>query len=143
MAWMGHSGMTLAMMPGYATDDELNELSTATGMVKGRLWLELMTAHHRGGVEMATPQRRLETLRRLADAGVTVGVNVAPVIPGLNDEELPAVLEAAREAGATRAGWVLLRLPGAVATVFEERLRTQIEIEDAAKIIKAAGIKPQ
>ena len=72
---------------------------------------------------VATPQRRLETVRRLADAGVTVGVNVAPVIPGLNDEELPAVLEAAREAGATRAGWVLLRLTGAVAPVFEERLR--------------------
>jgi DNA repair photolyase len=72
---------------------------------------------------VATPQRRLETIRRLADAGVTVGVNVAPVIPGLNDDELPAVLEEARGAGAARAGWVLLRLPGAVAPVFEERLR--------------------
>jgi DNA repair photolyase len=72
---------------------------------------------------VATPERRLETIARLSEAGITVGVNVAPIIPGLNDEEMPAVLEAARQAGATQAGWVLLRLPGAVAAVFEERLR--------------------
>ncbi|MFM2152060.1 MAG: hypothetical protein RL199_495 [Pseudomonadota bacterium] len=93
--------------------------------VEVRVSLPFIDAANARAIEpwVATPQRRLETIRRLADAGVTVGVNVAPVIPGLNDEELPAVLEAARRAGATRAGWVLLRLPGAVAPVFEERLR--------------------
>jgi len=55
-----------------------------------------------------------------------VGVSVAPVIPGLNDEEIPRVLEAARAAGATRASWQLLRLPGTVKAVFEERLRAAL-----------------
>ncbi len=63
---------------------------------------------------------------RLAAAGIPVAVSVAPVIPGLNDEEIPRVLAAAREAGATRAHWLLLRLPGPVKEVFEERLRAGI-----------------
>jgi DNA repair photolyase len=75
---------------------------------------------------VASPQRRLETIARLAAAGVPVGVVVAPVIPGLNDEEIPRVLAAAREAGATRAHWLLLRLPGPVKEVFEERLRATL-----------------
>jgi DNA repair photolyase len=57
---------------------------------------------------------------------VPVGVSVAPVIPGLNDEELPRLLEAARDAGATSASWQLLRLPGSVKAVFEERLRAAL-----------------
>lgn len=69
-----------------------------------------------------SPRRRLELLRRLADAGLEPGVLVAPVIPGL-DDELPRVLAAAREAGAVSAGWQLLRLPGSVMAVFAERVR--------------------
>lgn len=71
----------------------------------------------------ASPSRRLRTIQRLADAGVPVGVAVAPVIPGLNDHQIPAILEAARDAGATRAFLTLLRLPAEVLPVFEERLR--------------------
>jgi DNA repair photolyase len=74
----------------------------------------------------ASPARRLETIARLAAAGIPVGVIVAPVIPGLNDEEIPRVLAAARQAGATRAHWLLLRLPGPVKAVFEERLRAEL-----------------
>jgi DNA repair photolyase len=74
----------------------------------------------------ASPSRRLRTVERLARAGVPVGVSVAPVIPGLNDEELPRLLEAARDAGATHASWQLLRLPGSVKAVFEERLRAAL-----------------
>lgn len=66
----------------------------------------------------ARPEHRLRALRMLADAGVPVGVMVAPVIPGLTDHELPAILEAAAAAGATRAGYVALRLPHAVKDVF-------------------------
>lgn len=69
------------------------------------------------------PARRMQAVRRLAEAGVPVGVNVAPIIPGLNDSQLVEVLERAREAGAVYAGMTLLRLPGPVAQVFEERLR--------------------
>ena len=59
------------------------------------------------------PARRMRTIERLARAGIDVGVMVAPIIPGLNDEDMGDVLRAARDAGATRAGTVLLRLPGA------------------------------
>jgi DNA repair photolyase len=72
---------------------------------------------------VATPQRRLRTIETLAKAGLRVGVMTAPIIPGLNDEDMPAVLEAARDAGAVHAGWVLVRLPGSVAPVFEHRMR--------------------
>lgn len=66
----------------------------------------------------STPERRLDAIRLLAGAGIPVGVNVAPVVPGLTDHELPAVLQAAAEAGARWAGYVPLRLPGAVAELF-------------------------
>ncbi len=69
------------------------------------------------------PRRRLETVRRLAAAGVPTGVMVAPVIPALNDHELERILEAAAEAGATMAGYILLRLPLEVRDLFEEWLR--------------------
>lgn len=68
------------------------------------------------------PDRRLGAVRALADAGVPVGVNVAPLIPGLNDHELPAILGAAREAGASHAGMMLLRLPLGVKDLFAEWL---------------------
>lgn len=67
----------------------------------------------------AVPERRLDAIRKLAEAGIPVGVNVAPVIPGLTDHEMPAILEAAADAGATRAGWIMLRLPHGVKDLFE------------------------
>ena len=66
----------------------------------------------------AAPPRRLEAMRALSDAGVPVGVLVAPVIPQLNDRDLEAILEAAAAHGATSAGWILLRLPLEVAPLF-------------------------
>jgi DNA repair photolyase len=70
----------------------------------------------------AAPYRRLETIRRLAEAGVPVGVMVAPVIPWITDRYLEEILEAARAAGAGAAGYVLLRLPHEVAPLFKEWL---------------------
>ncbi|MGD8310700.1 MAG: PA0069 family radical SAM protein [Chromatiales bacterium] len=70
----------------------------------------------------AAPRRRLESMARLADAGVPVGVMVAPVIPALTDPELERILEAARAAGARCAGYVLLRLPHEVEGMFAEWL---------------------
>jgi DNA repair photolyase len=70
------------------------------------------------------PAARLEAVRRLAQAGVHVGILMAPIIPGLTDHEIPAVLEAAAEAGAKFAGHVTLRLPHAVAPLFEQWLQT-------------------
>ena len=68
----------------------------------------------------STPERRLEAVRMLTDAGVDVGVMVAPVIPGLTDHELPSILEAARAAGAVSAGMVPLRLPHGVKDIFAD-----------------------
>jgi DNA repair photolyase len=70
----------------------------------------------------ATPSRRLETIRALADAGIPVAVMTAPVIPALNDNELEAILAAARDAGATQAGYTLLRLPLEIKDLFREWL---------------------
>ncbi len=77
---------------------------------------------------VTTPARRLRTIERIARAGLDVGVMVAPVIPGLNDGEMPEVLRAAAGAGATHAGMVLLRLPGPVKEVFEARLRDALPL---------------
>ncbi len=70
------------------------------------------------------PAARLEAIRRLSDAGVRVGILMAPIIPGLTDHEIPAVLDAAAKAGAKSAGHVTLRLPYAVAPLFEQWLQT-------------------
>ena len=71
------------------------------------------------------PDARLAAIRALRGAGIPVTVMVAPVIPGLNDEELPSIMKAAAEAGATGAAYILLRLPGAVDTLFLEWLRRE------------------
>ncbi len=70
----------------------------------------------------STPQRRLDAIRALAEAGVETGVMAAPMIPALNDHELDAILEAAREAGAVSAGYTLLRLPLEIKDLFDEWL---------------------
>ena len=69
------------------------------------------------------PEARLRTIERLALAGIPVGVLVAPIIPGLNDHEIPGILERAAGAGATTAGRVLLRLPHGVKDLFVGWLR--------------------
>jgi DNA repair photolyase len=69
------------------------------------------------------PSNRFEAMRKLADAGVPMGILIAPVIPGLNETDIPELLERARDAGALRAGIVPLRLPAEVLPVFDERLQ--------------------
>jgi DNA repair photolyase len=70
----------------------------------------------------AAPERRLQALRRLADAGIPTRVSVGPVIPGLNDHEIEAVLAAAKAAGVSGAGYVVLRLPREVGPLFRDWL---------------------
>ncbi len=82
----------------------------------------------------ATPSRRLETVRRLSEAGVPVTVMVAPIIPGLTDHEIEPILEAAREAGARDAGYVLLRLPLEIKDLFREWLKEEFP-DRADKVI--------
>ena len=66
----------------------------------------------------SSPEARLRTIKELSAAGVPTVVMVAPIIPGLNDSEMPAILQAAAEAGAQAAAYTLLRLPWSVEEVF-------------------------
>ena len=75
-----------------------------------------------------TPARRIETIRRLADAGLDVGISVAPLVPALGEEGLGVLLANAKAAGATRAVLSFLRLPAPVDVVFEERLRAHFPL---------------
>ena len=69
------------------------------------------------------PSARLSAIRKLSEAGVPVSVNVAPIIPGLTDHEMPKILQAAHDAGATSAGYTVVRLPYANAPLFEQWLQ--------------------
>ena len=91
-----------------------------------RAMLSITTLDHRLARQMepraSTPKRRLEAVRALKDAGVPVGVMTAPIIPGLNDHEIEALLEAVKEAGADFVGYTIVRLPMEVAGLFREWL---------------------
>ena len=80
-----------------------------------------------------TITRRFETMRILADAGVPVGIGIAPIIPGVNDSHIPALLSEAKRCGARFAFHTLLRLPGSVKAVFFHRLQEALPLA-AAKI---------
>lgn len=79
----------------------------------------------------ATPSRRIDAIRQLTEAGIPVTVMAAPIIPGLTDHELEAILGAARDAGARDAGYVLLRMPLEIKDLFREWLT--LEFPDRAK----------
>jgi len=70
----------------------------------------------------SSPEARLDTIRQLRTTGIPAGVMVAPIIPGLTDHEVPKILEACGEAGAQFAGYTIVRLPWAVAPLFEHWL---------------------
>jgi DNA repair photolyase len=82
------------------------------------------------------PAARLRAIEELANAGIPVGVNVAPTILGLTDHEMPSILKAAADAGATSAGYTMLRLPHAVAPLFEEWLEVHRPLRKS-KVLEA------
>ena len=86
---------------------------------------------HRMEPRASAPLRRLEAVRRLADAGVPVGVNVAPVIPFLTDHEVEPIVDAAARAGAQWVSWTLLRLPWEVKDLFREWLEAHVPLKAA------------
>ena len=81
-----------------------------------------------------SPRRRLQTIRRLADAGCPVRVMVSPVVPALTDHELEAILAASADAGAVAASWIMLRLPREVADLFREWLEENFP-DRAARVL--------
>jgi len=82
----------------------------------------------------AAPSTRLATVRKLAQAGVPTGVLMAPVIPGINDDEIESIAERSADAGARSLGYVLLRLPREVETLFVEWLETH-QPQKAARVM--------
>ncbi len=81
------------------------------------------------------PERRLEAIRRLAEAGIPVGVLLAPIIPALMDHEIPQILEAAYQAGARFASYIVLRLPHGVKDILTDWLQTHYP-ERAFKVLQ-------
>jgi DNA repair photolyase len=88
--------------------------------------LSITTLDHRLARAMepraSTPTKRLEAIRALANAGIPSAVMVAPIIPAINDSEIERILDAAADAGATEAGYVMLRLPLEIKDLFREWL---------------------
>ncbi|WP_237586929.1 PA0069 family radical SAM protein [Pontibacter russatus] len=83
----------------------------------------------------ASAAKRLEVVRQLSTAGLPVNVMVAPIIPGLNDSEIPAILKQAAEAGACNAAYTIVRLNGSVGPIFEDWIR-QTFPDRAEKVLK-------
>jgi DNA repair photolyase len=88
----------------------------------------------------SSPRSRLAAIETLAAAGVPVGVMCAPVIPGLNDAEIPAILSAAAAAGAREAGWVMLRLPHGVKELFAAWLERHYPERKARVMARVAEV---
>lgn len=82
-----------------------------------------------------TPQRRLATIRALTAAGVPVRVMTSPIVPAVNDHEIEALLQAAADAGADAASWIMLRLPREVSGLFQEWLLAHFP-QRAGKVMK-------
>ena len=107
-------------------DLDLLQPMAAQGLVK--VYLSITSLRHdlarRLEPRAASPSRRLKALENLNCAGVPAGVMFAPVIPFINDAEMETVLEQAAAAGATTAGYIILRLPNEVKQLFREWLET-------------------
>jgi DNA repair photolyase len=116
-------------------DLDILQRLAAEGLVHAAL--SITTLDHKLAASMepraSSPRARLDAVRELAKAGVPVGVMTAPIIPGLNDEEIPALLRASAGAGARWAGYVLLRLPHQNKELFLDWLRRTFP-QRAAKI---------
>jgi DNA repair photolyase len=107
------------------------------------LSLTTLDTNLRGVMEPRTspPAARLAAMRELTRVGVPVGVLVAPVIPGLTEPEIPALLEAAAEAGARFASYVVLRLPHALAPLFEQWLATHVPERKARVLNRIRAVR--
>ena len=105
-------------------DADLLEELARLNLVTVALSITTLNADLVGAMEPRTsrPERRLRAIEVLSSRGIPVSVNVAPVVPGLTDEELPAIVKAAAACGASHAGYIMMRLPGPVKELFLEWL---------------------
>lgn len=111
---------------GTLIERDLDILSDLAALGLTRVGISLTTLDRdlsrRMEPRVPAPARRLRTIEALARAGVEVRVMVSPVVPGLTDPELEAILSAAKDAGAVAAGWIMLRLPHEVSPLFRDWL---------------------
>ncbi len=105
-------------------DTDILSRMAAKGLAKVALSVTTMDRRLARSMEprAATPTRRLEAMRALAEAGIPVSVMTAPIIPGLNDHEIERILDSAAHVGAREAGYVILRLPLEVSPIFKDWL---------------------
>jgi DNA repair photolyase len=122
--------------------DLLSDLARrkAAGVVVSLTTLDADLARHMEP-RTSTPARRLAAIEALASAGIPVGVNVAPIIPGLTDSEVPAILKAAANAGASFAGHTIVRLPYAVKDLFEQWLGDHFPARKEKVLNRIRGVR--
>lgn len=125
---------------GALVERDLDVLVELRAVTRVRVFLSIPFADEAMGRAIepyaASISRRFAVVRALSDAGIVTGVSLAPVIPGLSDDQIPEILERAREAGARHAFMTMLRLPAEVRPVFLERLREAAPLR-ADKVISA------
>lgn len=103
-------------------DLDILEKLAKLNLVHGAVSITSLNEDLRGKLEprTVTGMRRLQVIKTLHEAGVEMGVMTAPIIPGLNDHEIPSIIQAASEAGAIWAGYTVVRLNGAIGEIFDE-----------------------
>ncbi|TLV00976.1 PA0069 family radical SAM protein [Dyadobacter luticola] len=103
-------------------DIDVLEKLAKLNLVHGAVSITSLNEDLRGALEprTVTGKRRLQVVKTLHEAGIPMGVMTAPIIPGLNDHEIPALVQAAAESGARWAHYTVVRLNGAISTLFEE-----------------------
>ena len=128
-------------------DLDLLEALAARNLVRVTISVTSLDAALAAAMEprASTPARRLDAIAALSAAGVPVGVNSAPIIPGLNDHEMPAILAAAADHGATWAGYIMLRLPHGVKDLFSHWLETHFpdrkaRVLDAIRSVRGGAL---
>jgi DNA repair photolyase len=107
-----------------ARDIDILSRMAERGLAKVALSVTTLDRHLARNMEprATTPTRRLEAIRQLTEADIPTSVMVAPIIPGLTDQEIERILDSARNAGAREAGYVILRLPLEVSPIFKDWL---------------------
>ncbi|MCB9852475.1 MAG: PA0069 family radical SAM protein [Phycisphaerales bacterium] len=109
---------------------DVDVLADLTRIARARVFMSIPFANDQDARAIEPfappPSKRFETLRSLREAGIDVGVMVAPIIPGLNDMQIPEILRMSADAGAVSAAYIPLRLPRNVAPVFFERLKASM-----------------
>jgi DNA repair photolyase len=117
-------------------DIDLLQKLAKLNLVHGAISITTLNEDLRAALEprTVTGKRRLQVVKTLHEAGVPMGIMSAPIIPGLNDQEIPAIIKAAAENGAVWAGYTVVRLNGSIAVLFEEWINHHFP-DRAAKVL--------